>query len=141
MTHYDEQAQQLLDMATAARWRVGQHFHEQLMEDIYTDAAHIADRAVTQPDQPARFDLDRTIDQLVTSRRWGFPIMLLLFTLVFWITISGANIPSGWLSWLLLDTVHPFLKEIAANIGLPWWLDGLLLDGMYLATAWVISVM
>ena len=24
---------------------------------------------------------------------------------------------------------------------MPWWLDGLLIDGVYLATAWVISVM
>ncbi len=24
---------------------------------------------------------------------------------------------------------------------MPWWLDGLLIDGMYLATAWVVSVM
>jgi len=42
---------------------------------------------------------------------------------------------------LLLDKVHPFLKGVSASIGLPWWLDGLLLDGIYLATAWVISVM
>ncbi len=24
---------------------------------------------------------------------------------------------------------------------MPWWLAGLLIDGMYLATAWVVSVM
>jgi ferrous iron transport protein B len=45
------------------------------------------------------------------------------------------------LATLLLDKVHPFLKGISASIGVPWWLDGLLLDGIYLATAWVISVM
>ncbi len=49
--------------------------------------------------------------------------------------------PQGFLANLLLDTVHPFLKGVFANIGIPWWIDGLLLDGMYLATAWVISVM
>jgi ferrous iron transport protein B len=42
---------------------------------------------------------------------------------------------------LLIDTVHPLLKTAAAAIHLPWWLDGLLIDGVYLATAWVISVM
>jgi ferrous iron transport protein B len=67
--------------------------------------------------------------------------MLLLFTLVFWLTIAGANVPSGWLATILLDTVYPALKSGAAAIGMPWWLDGFLLDGMYLATAWVISVM
>jgi ferrous iron transport protein B len=67
--------------------------------------------------------------------------MILLFAAVFWITISAANVPSGWLSALLLDTIHPWLKAGAATIGLPGWLGGLLIDGMYLATAWVVSVM
>jgi ferrous iron transport protein B len=131
----------ILATAQALRWEVGGDFHEHVMESIYTDAARIADRAVTRPDEKPRFDFERTLDRLLTSRLWGFPIMLLLLTLVFWITIAGANIPSGWLSWLLLDTIHPFLKDLAANLGIPWWIDGLLIDGMYLATAWVIAVM
>jgi len=134
-------AQNILDTTTRLRWEVGSSIHENLVEAIYTDAAQIADRATTYPDKPPRFNLDRTIDRLVTSRLWGFPIMFLLFTLVFWITVSGANIPSGWLAVLLLDTVQPLLKAGSANIGLPWWLDGLLIDGVYLATAWVVSVM
>jgi ferrous iron transport protein B len=131
----------ILETAQRLRWQIGQDFHEQLMEDIYRDAAEIAARAVTRPDEKPRFDLDRTIDRLVTSRTWGFPLMILLFALVFWITITGANIPSQWLATLLLDTIYPILKEISAAIGLPWWLDGILIDGMYLATAWVVSVM
>lgn len=115
--------------------------HEQWVEAIYTEAAQLADRAVTRPNTPTRFDLDRTIDRLVTSRLWGFPIMILLFTGVLWLTISGANVPSGLLADLLLGTIHPWLKGLAAAIGLPWWLDGFLLDGVYLATAWVIAVM
>ncbi len=131
----------ILNTAQRLRWQVGQDFHEQLMEDIYTDAAEIAGRAVTRPDEEPGFDLDRTIDRVVTSRTWGLPLMVLLFALVFWITITGANIPSRWLSVLLLETVYPFLKEISSIIGLPWWLDGIVIDGMYLATAWVVSVM
>lgn len=133
--------ERLLTQARTLRWEVGANIHEQLVEALYTDAARIADRAVVRPDKPSRFDLDRTLDRLVTSRIWGFPIMLLLFTLVFWLTITGANVPSGWLATLLLDTVYPLLKSGAAMIGIPWWLDGLVLDGMYLATAWVVSVM
>jgi ferrous iron transport protein B len=134
-------ADDILTAAQALRWEVSGDFHEHLMESIYTDAARIADRAVTRPDEKPRFDFDRTLDRLLTSRFWGFPIMLMLLTLVFWLTIAGANVPSSWLSWLLLDTIHPLLKDLAANIGIPWWLDGLLIDGMYLATAWVIAVM
>jgi ferrous iron transport protein B len=131
----------ILTTAESLRWQIGGNFHEHLMEAIYTDAAQIADRAVTRPDTPPRFDLDRTIDRLVTSRIWGFPLMIMLFTVVFWITVSGANIPSGWIATVLLDTLYPLLKQGAASIGLPWWLGGLLIDGMYLATAWVVSVM
>jgi ferrous iron transport protein B len=133
--------QSILSTAETLRWKIGKDFHQALMEAIYTDAARIADRAVAKPGEKPRFDLDRAIDRLVTSRLWGFPLMLLLFTFVFWITISGANIPSSWLSALLLDRLHPLLKALAAGIGLPWWLSGVLIDGMYMATAWVVSVM
>jgi ferrous iron transport protein B len=111
------------------------------MESIYTDAAKIAERSVTPSGSRPRFDLDRTIDRLVTSRVFGFPIMLLLLTLVLWVTIAGANHPSRWLSFLLLDTLHPFLHGVADSLRFPWWLSGFLLDGIYLATAWVVSVM
>ena len=127
--------------ASARRWQIGEGFHQSVVEETYRVAADIADRAVTLPDEKPRFDLDRTIDRLVTSRRWGIPLMLALLTLVFWITVAGANVPSRWLSGLLIDTIHPALKDGAAALAVPWWLDGLLLDGVYLATAWVVSVM
>jgi ferrous iron transport protein B len=132
---------QLLSIASSLRWQVGPDFHQSLVEAVYAEAARLADRAVTRSDERPRFDLDRTIDRLVTSRRFGFPIMLLLLTVLFWFTIVGANYPSQWLSVLLLDTVHPALKSGGAAIGLPWWISGLLFDGTYLATAWVVSVM
>ena len=131
----------ILNTAQKLRWEIGTDFHEQLMESIYTDAARIADRAVVRPEDKLSFDLDRTLDRLVTSRIWGFPIMLLLLAVVLWITITGANIPSDMIATLLLDTIHPVMKEFSANVGIPWWLDGLVIDGMYLSTAWVVSVM
>ena len=84
----------VLNTADRLRWKIGQGFHERLMEDIYADASRIAERAVTYPGEKPRFDLDRTIDRMVTSRIWGFPLMILLFAAIFWITITGANIPS-----------------------------------------------
>ncbi len=134
-------AADLLQTARALRAEVGAGMHDQLAEALYTDAARLADRAVTRPDERPRFDLDRAIDRLVTSRTWGFPIMILLLTVVFWITIQGANVPSRLLATLLLDTVHPALKDGASALGFPWWLSGVLFDGAYLAGAWVISVM
>ena len=131
----------ILATAQALRWEVGENYHEKLMEALYTNATEIADRAVTRPGEKPRFDLDRSIDRIVTSRRWGFLLMILLFTLVFWITISLANVPSRWISDILIGTIYPFLNSLATSIGLPWWLQGILIDGMYLATAWVVSVM
>ncbi len=133
--------EKILKSAQDLRWNIGADFHEKTMEALYTDATRIADRAVTHPDEKPRFDLDRTIDKLVTSRVWGFPLMILMLTIVFWLTISGANAPSGMLYSLLIDTIHPLLKSGAAIIGMPWWLDGVLIDGAYLATAWVVAVM
>jgi ferrous iron transport protein B len=132
---------EILELASSLLWQVGRDFHQQLMEAIYAEAGRLADRAVTRAEEPPRFDLDRTIDRLVTSRRWGLPIMTLMLALVLWITVAGANYPSSLLSSLLIDTIHPWLKGMAGAVGLPWWLSGVLIDGMYLATAWVVAVM
>jgi ferrous iron transport protein B len=111
------------------------------METTYAEAARIADRATTRPGEKQRFDLDRAIDRVVTHRFWGFPVMLLLFTLVFWLTITGANYPSQLIADLLIGRIYPLLHQLASAVSLPWWLSGLLIDGIYLATAWVVSVM
>src|SRR5690554_1028500 len=131
----------VLNAARELRAGLGEDLHDHLSEALYTDAARLADRAVTRPDGRPRFDLDRTLDRLLTSRVWGFPIMAALFTLVFWFTIAGANVPSSMLANLLLDTVHPALKSGAASLGFPWWLSGVLIDGAYLSMAWVVAVM
>ncbi len=131
----------VLELAGQLRWRVGRNFHQALTEAVFAEAARIADRAVTRDGERGRFDFDARLDRLVTSRVFGFPLMLLMLTVVFWLTIAGANVPSSMLATLLIDTVHPLLKQVASAFGLVWWLDGLLIDGVYLATAWVVAVM
>jgi ferrous iron transport protein B len=131
----------ILETANALRWELGENLHDALLESIYQDSAKISEKVITKDEEKPRFNWDQTLDRLLTSRLTGFPIMLLMLTMVFWLTISGANVPSAMLASLLIDTIHPILKGVAANIGLVWWLDGLLIDGMYLAMAWVISVM
>lgn len=131
----------ILAMSNELRWKIGEDFHDNLAEGIYADASEIAENAVMKESGKKRFRLDRKIDEIVTSKTWGFPIMFLLLGLVLWITIEGANYPSAMLAELLLNTLHPVLKNFAAGIGMPWWLDGFLIDGVYLAVAWVIAVM
>jgi len=137
----ESERDELLATARQLRWQVGPGFHQELTEAIYADAARLSDRSVTLPGEEARFDLDRTIDEIVTSRLWGFPIMAGLLMFVFWLTIVGANYPSRLLSWALIDVGYSALHTAAGAIGLQPWLEGLLIDGMYLATAWVVAVM
>lgn len=134
-------ADAIVSAAQDLRWESGGNFHDALMESIYTDAARIADRAVSRTGEQPRFDLDRTIDGLVTSRWLGFPMMLLMLGVVFWITIEGANVPSAMLATLLLGDLYPVIRDLSVSAGLPWWMTGLLVDGMYLAGAWVVAVM
>jgi ferrous iron transport protein B len=126
--------------AKRLRHEIG-NIHERLVETLYSEAAEITDRAVSRSGEKTRFDFDRAVDRIVTSRVYGFPLMLLMLTGVFWITITGANIPSQLIATVLIDQGHPFLRELTTSMGSPWWLSGILIDGVYLATAWVVSVM
>lgn len=131
----------IIELSNELRWQLGDDFHDDLTEAIYADASKIVEKTVVKDDNKGAFYLNAKIDQIVTSKIWGFPIMLLLLGLVLWLTIIGANYPSSMLASLLLDTVHPFLKEGATSLSFPWWLSGFLIDGVYLAVAWVIAVM
>jgi ferrous iron transport protein B len=137
----NERITSLLESAKRHRQELGEELHDSLMESLYGEAARIADIVVSRPDRKQRFDLDRAVDRFVTSKWTGFPLMFLLLSLVFWITIVGANIPSEYISKFLIDWGRPFLKQLSAMLHLPWWLDGVLIDGAYLSAAWVIAVM
>jgi ferrous iron transport protein B len=131
----------ILAEANNLRWEIGENLHDTLMESIYENATAISSKTVIYPDKKPAFSLDRTLDKILTSKYLGFPIMFLLLGIVFWLTIQGANIPSGFISNILVDKFHPALKDLATSIGFPWWLSGVLIDGAYLAMAWVVSVM
>lgn len=132
---------EILQMAADFRNRWGDDFRADVMEAIYTKAEKIAKGSVKSEDSVRAFRLDRAIDAVVTHRIWGFPIMLALLGAVLWITIIGANYPSQLLSDFLIGFLYPTLRSGAQAIGFPWWMSGLLIDGIYLATAWVVAVM
>lgn len=138
--HKAKNTEEILGMANNLKWELGMGIHDKIVSSLYADAAQIARKTVSMDGDKPAFSLDRKIDKIVTSRWSGFPIMFVLLALVFWVTISGANYPSGLLASLLVDTLHPILKS-GADSFMPWWLSGLLVDGAYLAMAWVISVM
>jgi ferrous iron transport protein B len=131
----------LIQTAESLRAGLEEDYHDRLMEAIYTDAAQIADSSVRRDDSKAHLTFDRALDRALTHPIGGFAVMFLMFFGVFWITITGANIPSAMLEGLLLENVYAMLHNIAASLAVPTWISGLLIDGVYLATAWVVSVM
>ena len=137
----DAAIRELLDAASRARWGLRPDFHDSLMERLYTAAEQIASKAQTRGLKRAASTMDRKLDELLTSRVFGFPLMLAILALVFWITIAGANVPSQMLATALIDVGHPWLQGLGQAVGMPWWLNGFLFDGVYLATAWVVAVM
>ncbi|RMH20641.1 MAG: ferrous iron transport protein B [Gemmatimonadetes bacterium] len=131
----------VLEEATRLRWGLDRDFHDNLTAAVYREAQRIAEAALARGVKKAGFTFDRTLDRFLTNRWTGLPVMLLLLAGVFWLTIEGSNVPSSMLATLLLDNVHPWLRDAAAGVGLPWWISGFFVDGVYLATAWVVSVM
>ena len=83
---------------------------------------------------------DRLIDRVLTGRFLAWPLMLALLALVFWLSIVGANIPSRWLSALLFAGEEKLAAFLSA-LGAPDWLRGLVCEGAWRVTAWVVSVM
>ncbi len=79
-------------------------------------------------------------DKILTSKLLGYPVMLLLLTLIFWLTISGANYPSQLLSTALF-WLGDRLSELMTLLNAPAWLSGILVDGAYRVLAWVVAVM
>lgn len=83
---------------------------------------------------------DRKIDKIITSKKFGIPIMIIFLGIIFWLTIIGANYPSQLLSqffgWLQEKIVYIF-----EYFNAPEWLKGILIDGMYRTLTWVIAVM
>jgi len=80
------------------RREIGDNLHDKLTEAIYADAGQIAGRVISSDEQKANSHFDQTLDRILTSRLWGFPLMILMLAVVLWLTIAGANVPSAMLS-------------------------------------------
>ena len=125
----------------AARQNVHGNSYDAIVESLYAEAGQLAASYIKRGQQDVLNNWRTRLDRLLTGRWTGLPIMALMLMGVLWITIMGANVPSGILAGLLLDRGHPFLHGLAVSAGFPAWLSGVTIDGMYLTMAWVVSVM
>ena len=82
----------------------------------------------------------RKIDKILTSKRTGIPLMLLMLMFIFWLTITGANYPSQLL-FDFFSYIERYLVHFLEFISCPSWLNGLLVGGIYKTLSWVVSVM
>jgi len=83
---------------------------------------------------------DRVIDDIVTSKALGYPIMLLLLGLIFWLTLKGANYISDYLH-IILFGLQDRLLVMLTFLDAPLVFIDVLLNGVYQTVAWVVSVM
>ncbi len=122
------------------RWELGTRIHDDHAVALCAEASRLAARNVSAPGTFGNGWRGK-LDTVLTGTWTGLPVMGLVLAAVLWLTITGANVPSGLLSELLIGQGWPWLRGIAAAVHLPDWLAGVLVDGVYLTSAWVVSVM
>ncbi|SMB99897.1 ferrous iron transporter FeoB [Thermanaeromonas toyohensis ToBE] len=113
------------------------------LEDIttlYRQAESLVQKAMIKKSGEGAFARDRWLDDIITSKWIGLPLMVLLLGAVFWITLIGANYPSELLT-KLFSNLEQKLILATDYLSLPLWLRGLVVEGVYQTTAWVVSVM
>lgn len=116
--------------AAAAGRRQGRRWENPIL-----DAQNIAACCVSTRETPLT---PGRVERLLVSRFLGIPILLALLLGIVWITVWGANYPSRLLE-LLFDRGYGLLTR--AMGWAPWWLRGIVADGVYATAARVISVM
>ncbi|MEK3992970.1 MULTISPECIES: nucleoside recognition domain-containing protein [Robertmurraya] len=112
---------------------------DRIVEQIYNNSQEVIKEGVSFT--KTRYD-QRTekLDAIFTSPIWGYPIMLTMLGIVFYLTIAGANIPSSMLA-SFFSWVEGYLSLFFNAVNAPEWLHGVLVLGLFRGTSWVISVM
>jgi ferrous iron transport protein B len=115
-----------------------QAIRDRITADIYKRIEELTESYVKVNSK--KINRDRIIDNYITSKIFGIPLMILTLALIFWITIFGANYPSSLLSdffTMIEGKLTMFFKYVNG----PDWLHGLLVLGLYRTLAWVVAVM
>ena len=115
------------------------NFKDKVVTDIMKKAEDVSKEVCTfeNKDYSSR---DRKIDKILTSKKFGIPIMILFLGLIFWITIVGANYPSQVL-FSLFNWIQDKLVIFAEYVHSPEWLSNMLINGVYQTLTWIIAVM
>lgn len=111
---------------------------DKIVKQLVVESERIKDKVIKTTSAYDKFQ--RKIDKILVSKRTGIPIMILTLLVVLWITITLANYPSQLLS-NMFGKGEDFLREAFMNMQTPAFVSGILIDGIYVTLAWVVSVM
>ena len=129
--------------ASAARRFLSQNgvTEEKFVEEIAATLIHTSEQTAAKTViSSGKTESFGRADRILTSRRMGIPMMILLLAIIFWLTIVGANYPSDFLS-AGFGAIEPHLPNLLLNMGLGTFLSDMLTYGLYRVLAWIISVM
>lgn len=114
--------------------------HNRNIRELNKTASEICDECVNKTGIEHVNLRTEKLDKILTSKKYGIPIMLLVFGLLFWITVVGANYPSQWLS-SLFSFCKDRLVYLFDFFHTPGFVKGIIIDGVYTTLSWVVSVM
>ncbi|HFD2043559.1 TPA: ferrous iron transport protein B [Clostridium perfringens] len=132
-----------INMISKIKDELNKNYKDQLVEDIIIksiikEAERIGNKVVKGGEEYT--DTQRKIDKILVSKSTGIPIMIMTLLIVLWITITLANYPSEMLANMFAHG-EIYIRDFFSGLNLPPWISGILIDGIYVTLAWVISVM
>lgn len=132
-----------INMISKIKDELNKNYKDQLVEDIIIksiikEAERIGNKVVKGGEEYT--DTQRKIDKILVSKSTGIPIMIMTLLIVLWITITLANYPSEMLANMFAHG-ELYIRDFFSGLNLPPWISGILIDGIYVTLAWVISVM
>ncbi len=135
----ENQNSPVLERVDQIRRQLDENFRDRMVMDIFSDVEEIVARTQNIGSQ-RKYNVDQRIDAILTSPIFGLPVMLILLMVVLWTTIVGANYPSAMLASALF-WVEDQLALGMNWIGIPHFITGFLVHGVYKGLAWVVAVM
>ncbi|MDM5187168.1 nucleoside recognition domain-containing protein [Bacillus sp. DX4.1] len=112
---------------------------DDIVGDIYRTSAGICKEAVQYTNTDKLYRSEK-LDKIFTSPIFGFPIMLGILAILFYLTIAGANVPSDKIAEFF-GWAEGHLTAWFQAMNAPEWIHGVLILGLFRGTGAVISVM
>ncbi|MGJ7910059.1 nucleoside recognition domain-containing protein [Neobacillus sp. LXY-1] len=112
---------------------------DDIVQQLYERSHQLCREGITYT-KSKRDTRTEKLDAFLTSPIFGFPIMIAILGLIFYITIAGANVPSSMLAEFF-GSLEKYITSVFTYLHAPDWLNGILVLGLYRGTTWVISVM